>query len=345
MRRAKSKRFRAMSAGAEEICRILFLAALFAPAAGLAANADDPESAIEKTGLDPAAAAAQAVTAAGAADLHGYRAAMESFLSAPARIFAQTVSAPSVQRGRNIYETLSGWLTSGPNGQTMHDSDFYQEALDLLIAITPPLGKKDKDGMTAMRSAKMRGNKPLAQVLRKHKRIKSAFELDAGDKGSFWSRSILPSVPLEETALAQAVLREDPKAFSAALEVLESGPARDFLSLLHSRTSDGDSLFHLTARVSSHREEFAAGIDSLITFISPKRFYLSTRMGETAKEKFWENAAAAAAGGGSAGFILLTPAYPEAGGAAGILALAGAAAICHQAIFINKETDQIIKSL
>ena len=276
-------------------------------------------------------------------DISGYRTAMEDFLAVPAYIFAQTLSSERTARGPLISETLSAYFTRDPSsGKLIQYKELHKEAVNLLIAVTPPLGKKDKNGMTAWRSAKTQKNKPLSQVFRKHRRMRSAFELDRAD-GDFWNRNI-PLVPLEETALAQAVLREDPRAFYIALEDLKVGPARDFLSLLHSRTSDGESIFHLSAGVSSHRESFAAGIDSLITFIAHKKFYLSLSA-ETPMEKFWFEAAAAALGGGSAAALFLTASgYPEAGGAASALALAGLMKFCRQA-FTHKDTDSIIKSL
>ena len=314
-----------------------------APSSGKAGTSRPQKQATDEERRAAYQKARKLITAVERPDLFGYRIAMEDFLAVPADIFAQTLSSQRTSRGPLISETLSAYFTRDPSsGQLTPAKGLHKEAVDLLIALTPPLGKKDKNGMTAQQAAKAQKNKPLSQVFRKHRRIRSAFESDAAEN-DFWNRNI-PLVPLEETALAQAVLREDPTAFHAALKDLRAGAARDFLSLLHSRTSDGDSIFHLLARVSSHRESFAGGADSLIVFIAPKKFYLSPSE-ETAAEKFWFEAAAAALGGGSAAALFFAVSgYPEAAGAASALALAALAKFCRQA-FTHKDTDPIIKSL
>ena len=285
--------------------------------------------------------------------LNGYRMAMQDLLNGPAYEFVRAVSSlpggkllPLSEITKSVYNEMTLAAAPWPPwGNKTAVPEFYQEAVDLLIAATPPLMKKDRSGLTAWESALIRENQPLLKVFQRHKRIRSSFELDISDQSSLWSRNI-PLVPLQGAPLAQAVLAEDAEAFWKELEALFEGPAKELLSVLHSRTSGGASIFHLAAGVSSHREEFAAGMDALITFIAPTIFnFQKTSQSESEADKFLRRAGAAAflLGLSAAGAFAFTG-HSEAAYAAGAVSAAGTAGLCRW-IFYNKDTDSVIRSL
>ena len=285
------------------------------------------------------------------ASLNGYRAAMEDLLNGPAWDFVRVISPyPARGGGRtSIYMEMSRLAIAEYNANLIEIPDFYQEALDLMIAVTPPLGKKNKNGMRAKDLAKAKENWPAFKTFyRQGQRIKSAFELDTGDQESLWSRNI-SLVPLQETALARAVLAEDSDAFWRELENLMSGPAKDLLSLLHSRTSGGDSIFHLAAGVSSYKEEFADGMEALVMFAAPSSFYLSRNISrkEWIWQEFWTGTGMGAVtiGMPMAMYHAFTG-FPETAWLWGAAAAAGAAgSLCHLAFSRNKAARNIIRSL
>ena len=283
--------------------------------------------------------------------LHGYRAAMEDLLNGPAYEFVRVISPQTARGGgkKSIYMEMSRLAIPEYNANSIKVPEFYQEALNLLIAVTPPLGKMDRNGIQAKDLAKARGNQPVFKTFyRQGRRVKSGFELDANDQESLWSRHI-SLVPLQETALAQAILAEDPDIFWKELENLMSGPAKDLLSVLHSRTSSGDSVFHLAAKVSSYKEEFAAGMEALITFIVPTTFYFSRDISpaEWTWRGFWD-------GMGAGSLMIGLPmtalhalyGSPETAYMFGAVAVAGiTGSVCHAVFRRNKTAKNIIKSL
>ena len=287
--------------------------------------------------------------------LHGYRAAMEDLLNGPAWDFVRVISPRRAgKRDYNflttsIYMEMSRLATAEHNANGIAIPEFYKEALNLLIAVTPPLRKKDKNGMQAYELAKMRKNWPMFEMLsRQGIRIKSDFELDVSRKDSLWSRNI-SLVPLEKTPLGTAVLAGDTEDFWTALQDLMSGPAKDLLSVIHSRTSgDGRSVFHLAAEGASlsDREEFADGMELLINFITPTTFYFSGTRQENLQKQLW-------IWSGAAGFmvglplsiIFLMKGLPEAGWITGALSAAGLMGSCRAALRPggNQDTDRVIK--
>ncbi len=328
------------------------LSLLFLPAARAGPETDAYSALIpssvaalhEKSRLSPGGETSETRRMIRHASLHGYRSAMEELLSSPAWNFTRVISPAAGRVRRSIYMEMSRLAAPLNNAQRAEIPEFYREALDLLIAVTPPLMKKNKDGMTARGLADARNNQPALEVFARHKRIRSAFELDTGDQDSIWSQNI-SLAPLEKTPLARAAMAEDPEAFWKALEDLFSGPAKDLLSALHSRTSGGDSLFHLLAKAPSHREEFAAGMNALITFIAPSVFYFSKPAGGNLGELLLLRAAAASLMLGlpvSAVFFLTGS--PEAGWPLAALSGAGIASGCYAAV-TNKASDSVIKSL
>ena len=71
-------------------------------------------------------------------------------------------------------------------------------------------------------------------------------QLYTDEQSIIWRQ--LPSITLEETPVAKALLIGDSKAFRKALQMLYDGPAWELFAILHSRTKEnGNTLFHLAA--------------------------------------------------------------------------------------------------
>ena len=275
--------------------------------------------------------------------VHAYRREMENALQESAVDFFRVVKAED--GGKTIWRHMTG--IKKKNSSALHDEirqAFYEEALNLLIAITPPLGKKDQRGLSAWELAREKGHRPLAWVFLKHNRIQSRFELDTKDKDDFWGRQI-NLIPLETHPVAQAVLREDPSALYSAVWSVLSGPAKDFLSLLHSRTKDQKTLFHLFAEVKSHQKEIAQALDVLVNFSVPNRVNFVKREHDV---QFMD---VVAQGFGLSSLFLGLPSSAHffssgqvGAGAFAFLLSAVGLGLCERSFRSNKTVDPIIKS-
>ena len=139
---------------------------------------------------------------------------------------------------------------------------------ELTSIITPYLGTKDKQGRDALVTAKTLNNQPVSDVLLKYSdKSEEMPELSETQRFKTHLWGFIPQITLEDTPLAQGVLQEDPQAFHKALQDLYLGTAANLLAVLHSKTKEGDTLFHLVAKVQSHQEEFARGIEEFMEFI------------------------------------------------------------------------------
>ena len=210
-------------------------------------------------------------------NIHAYRIEMEKLLNDSTVTFIKEVNAVT-SHGVSIFPLME------LIGKQRENTNFHKEALSLYIALHPPLGKKNKEGMKALDIAQAEGNTDVDKVLFKYHKIVSNFELNS-EKDNLWSQN-LTLVDLEKTPLAQAILKEDSQAFYKEIEKLLLSPAKELLSLLHSQTKEGEGLFHLTARVKSRQKDFAQGIEMIINFILPpitKEVVLSDNVSEAWK--------------------------------------------------------------
>ncbi len=276
------------------------------------------------------------------AQVHAYRREMEDLLQESAVDFFRVVKAKA--DGKTVWTHMTGIKKKASSFQNEISQAFYGEALNLLIAVTPPLGKEDQSGLRAWELAKEKGHRPLYWVFQKHKRIQSRFELDTADKDDFWGRQIT-LIPLERHPLAQAVLREDPEALYRAVRDVLSGPAKDFLSLLHSRTSDQKTLFHLFAEAKSHQEEMARAMDALIAFSAPNHVNFVKR----ARDYQLKDNLALAVGWSSLLLGLPSSAHffisgQEALGTFTFLLSAVGLSWCERSFKTNKVSDSVIKN-
>ena len=159
-------------------------------------------------------------------------------------------------------------------GKKLEDpKDPFSVMNELQGIILPSLGAKDKHGQDALEAAQVWKNKEVYRVFNEYyvykgSKLYAIPEISEADRfySHLWGE--IPQIQLEETPLAQGILRGDHEAFRKALEELYSGPAKNLFSLLHSKTEEGDTLFHLVAKVQSHQEEFAREIEGLINFIT-----------------------------------------------------------------------------
>ena len=281
--------------------------------------------------------------------IYAYRRELEDALKESAFDFFRTVKSQDESFSifnkmtkvpkENAIETLQ------PRNQ-LYDTAFYEEALNLLIAVTPPLGKQDREGLKASDLAQLKENQALYSVLQKHNRIQSRFELEPGDKTDLWGRHI-SLIPLEKHPVAQAIVLEDPKALYQALEEAFSKPAKDFLSLLHSRTSDHKTLFHLAAEVKSHQAEIAQAIDSLITFSAPNQINFVKKGYDYHRSPVKDVMAQGAMWLSIAGILASAHFFATGQGGLGTLSFflaAGGLGVCERAFRSNNKTDPIIKN-
>lgn len=283
--------------------------------------------------------------------IYAYRRELEEALQSSAFDFFRMMK--SEEKGFSIFSQMTRVPQKNTNStvqqnKQLYDTAFYAEALNLLIAITPPLGKQDRKGFNASDLAQMEGNQEFYTVLQKHSRIQSRFELKPGDKTDFWANQI-KLIPLEQHPVAQAILSENPKALYQALKVAFSNPAKDFLSLLHSRTTkEHKSLFHLSAEVKSHKAEIAQAIDGLITFSAPNKINFAKNGYDYHKATSKE---IIAMGAGWAGLIVGLPSsahfFLSGQGGLGTLSFllaAGSLGFCQRVFNSNSKTDSIIKN-
>ena len=138
----------------------------------------------------------------------------------------------------------------------------------LIDLLSLPLFQKNKNGQNTLETAFSHRNKEIHEIFDGYNWANSNLgSHELSERHILWRQII--QTKLEETPLAQGVLRGDPEAFRKALEELYSGPARNFFTVLHSRTEEGDTLFHLVAKAQSHQEEFAREIEKLIELVIP----------------------------------------------------------------------------
>ena len=181
-------------------------------------------------------------------DLYGFRIEMEKLLEEPVPVF---------------FQTLSGFMAERVPGDSraLH---FTLDFLPLIVAFIPPLGKRDKEGRTAGEVAELLENKAVGSVLLEHDNI-AKYDLYENEEDDLWSRLVelytatntdkhdivwrrLPQIELEETLPAKALLNGDAEEFLIQLKALShSGPAWRLFAVLHSRTKNKQSLFHLAS--------------------------------------------------------------------------------------------------
>ena len=184
-------------------------------------------------------------------DLYGFRIEMEKLLEEPVPVFFQTLSGFMVERV----------------SRDSHTPHFTLDFLSLIVAFIPPLGKRDKEGRTAGEVAELLENRAVGSVLLKYgNNINMAkYDLYENEEDDLWSRLAelytdtdtdkhdivwrrLPQIELEETLPAKALLNGDAEEFLIQLKALShSGPAWRLFAVLHSRTKNKQSLFHLAS--------------------------------------------------------------------------------------------------
>ena len=136
---------------------------------------------------------------------------------------------------------------------------FILENVVLLAVLSLPLGKTNKDGLTARHSALFLKNFPVHAVLTTYNNglvhelydeevmnVRSKIShLYTDAEENPWKQ--LLKVNLPETPLVRSLLNGDLKAFQRDWQILLAGPARDLFALLHSTGENGETSFHYAA--------------------------------------------------------------------------------------------------
>ena len=237
-----------------------------------------------------------------AGDVYTFRIELEKLLHEPAKDFFMVMETLFLRQTKKDF-----------NPQTHHKQiiDAAGEALKielqaLLYALIPNLGKKDERGRRPLQSAMAAENPEIYRLLTRYRHFN--YDLFEWKGQSVWDRrpkihkediiwTRLPSLALEETALAQALIVGDSEGFHQALRELYEGPAWKVFVILHSRINKtGETLFHLAAKfdpkvfesftipgaerggagetneaLRNQQREIAWNLKELIEFIMPER--------------------------------------------------------------------------
>ncbi|MCY4512355.1 MAG: hypothetical protein OXB86_01555 [Bdellovibrionales bacterium] len=208
-----------------------------------------------------------------------FRMELEKLLNFQARVFFEVINSVT-ESGDDIFVLLGKIFQENFDNEIAETTDITQlrkgasdmigslpfTGFELIGLSTPPLYRENKQTRSPATTALIHGNRKVHEVFRKYP-VTVIPDLYILQKSSIW-RQIFQT-KLEDTPLAQAILKEDPQAFYEALKNLYSGSAKDFFSVWHSTTEAGDTLLHLAAKVKSHQEEFAGGIEELLEFATP----------------------------------------------------------------------------
>ena len=149
---------------------------------------------------------------------------------------------------------------------TENTDSFPFMSLELMGLMIPPLYRKNKGGQRPREVASSQKNKEVYEVFDKYGAMLTP-DLHSLERSHIWKQ--VSQTKLEDIPLAQGILQEDLQAFRKSMEELYSGSTRNLLTVLHSTTEEGNTIFHLVAKVQSHQEEFAKGIEELMEFSVP----------------------------------------------------------------------------
>ena len=201
---------------------------------------------------------------------------MENLIKAPAREILEISHGEKDLPGSDLFNLLID----------LNSRRFDHEAWDFLVAFTPPLGKKDGEGRTALKVAKDSENWRVYDTIYRLNN-KADYELDKNDVTSIWSRNI-PVVELEKTKIGKALIDSDFETFAREIErLVSSAPAYELLSFLHSRTSNGETPFHLIAKVKRHEEKFASKTKEFMEFVLiPDALFWTKKAGDSPEHRF-----------------------------------------------------------
>lgn len=201
---------------------------------------------------------------------------MENLIKAPAREILEISNGGKDLPGSDLFNILID----------LNSRRFDYEAWDFLVAFTPPLGKKDREGRTALKVAKDLGNWRIYDTIYRLNN-KANFELDKNDMTNIWSRNI-PIVELEKTEIGKALINSDFETFAREIDrLISSAPAYELLSFLHSRTSNGETPFHLIAKVKRHEEKFASKTKEFMEFVLiPDALFWIKKAGDSPEHRF-----------------------------------------------------------
>ncbi len=198
-------------------------------------------------------------------DLFRFRMELEALLEGPAKKFffaVENLFDPK-RRKKTFSSTYHLVLLPGRNQFTESFSaqtkSMVAEEIAMAQALLPPLGKRDRDGLTPEAAAVHSENHAAQQLFRlyeapNHEIYDEAENTVWGanpaaypeEEDNIWRK--LPETPLEDTAAGSALLKGDFDGFLKAAAKLYEGPAWKVLALLHSReTKTRKTIFHLLA--------------------------------------------------------------------------------------------------
>ena len=219
-------------------------------------------------------------------DTSNLRREIKKLLDSPTVDFFKAISSVG-ESGEGIFEFMnSSWIVKIFQNENIEElqeltrdgglSLFIRKAEDrkdpfsvineLTDIISPHLGTENRQGLNALETAQLSNNRAIYNVLLKHNNESKSQISEFPESERFYLHlwGEIPKIKLEDAPLAQAILNENPEAFRKALRELYSGPAKNLFAVLQATTAEGDTLFHLAARVQSHQEEFARRIEKLI---------------------------------------------------------------------------------
>ena len=198
-------------------------------------------------------------------DVSGFRTELETLLQGPARNFffiTENLFDPK-RRSKAFASTYHLVLLPGRNRFVDSFSDnikrIVQEEIAMAQVLLPPLGKKDRNGLTPSASGLRSENHAAEALFRLYE--EPDHKIYASETNTVWEANPeaypdkednlwlkLPHTPLEKTAAGASLLKGDFDGFQKAVTELYEGPAWKVLALFHSReTKTGKTIFHLLA--------------------------------------------------------------------------------------------------
>ena len=198
-------------------------------------------------------------------NIHAFRIETRKLLNDPVPDFFKSIVA-YMGNGFHLKKRLKGIAVARSSSSAEAITQLMRQvAFDnfiLKIALSLPLGKKNKNDLTARNIALLSENWPVRAVLEEYDN-NFTFGLHDGETTNVWDASSrqlsidtnledipwkqLPRVNLLDVPLVRVLFEGDMAAFQKSWKTLLAGPAWELFTLLHSRGENGETFFHHAA--------------------------------------------------------------------------------------------------